>query len=190
MQVAKVNFNDCIGSDPLFGGISEAFVRYCVEGPNAFDPAIALVYPDAVELHFFNCPGGEVYEGYAIYSYLRSLSAAGVKVSAYVHGLCASIASLVVLAADERYTGPLGSLMIHKPLVDAGPWANADDHRKAAVQLDQIEAQISGIYASRTGIAPALLPELMRAETTFTAAEALANGFATALLSDVPAPVV
>ena len=190
MKVAKVNFNDCIGADSHGGGISEQFVRYSIEGPNCLDPALAPTYPEAVELHFFNCPGGEVHEGYAIYAYLRTLTAQGVKVSAYVHGLCASIASVIVLAADERYTGPLGSLMIHKPLVDAGPWANADDHRRAAADLDRIEAQISAIYASRTHIAPALLPELMRAETTFGAAEAMANGFATALLSDVPAPVV
>lgn len=180
MKTAKVNFNDCIGNDFFFGGISEGFVRYCVEGPNSFDPAITPAYPEAVELHFFNCPGGEVYEGYAIYAYLRYVAEQGVQVSAYIHGLCASIASIVVLAADVRYVGPLGSTMIHKPLVDAGPWANADDHRQAATQLDQIEGQIAAIYASRTGIDPATLLDLMRAETTFTAAEALANGFATA----------
>jgi ATP-dependent protease ClpP protease subunit len=189
MTTAKVNFNEQIGSDFWCGGITLDFVRYCVEGPTSFDPAAAPNYPQAVELHFFNCPGGEVFEGYGIYAYLRTVAQAGVAVSAHIHGLCASIASLVVLAADTRLIGPLGTVMIHKPLLDAGAWANADDHRRAADELDTLEAQISAIYLTRTAVVAAELPALMRAETLFGAADATANGFATGLLADAtPAP--
>lgn len=183
MKVAKVNFNDCIGNDFFFGGITEQFVRYCVEGPSSFDPGMEPTYPEAVELHFFNCPGGEVYEGYAIYSYLRQVAQAGVKVSAFVHGLCASIASVVVLAADERLIGPLGTVMTHKPMVDIGPWANADDHTKAAAELNRVQAQIAAVYTERTGQPLEALHGLMNAETYMSAAEAIANGFATGPLS-------
>jgi ATP-dependent protease ClpP protease subunit len=184
MLVAKVNFNDCIGAELFGGGITEQFVRYCVEGPGSFDPAATPAYPEAVELHFFNCPGGEVYEGYAIYSYLRTLVAQGIKVSAYVHGLCASIASVVVLAADERLIGPLGQIMTHKPMCDVGPMANADAHAKAVLELNKLQDQIVGVYALRTGQAAPALHAMMNAETFLYPADALATGFATGLLTE------
>ena len=186
MKVAKVNFNDCIGAELFGGGITEQFVRYAVEGPNCFDPALLPVYPEAVELHFFNCPGGEVYEGYGIYAYLRTLSSQGVKVTANIHGLCASIASVIVLAADERLVGPLGQIMVHKPMCDAGPWANADDHAKAALELNKLQTQIAAVYALRTGQPLDVLHSLMNAETFLYPAEALALGFATGLLTEAP----
>lgn len=186
MHVAKVNFNDCIGAELFGGGITEQFVRYAVEGPNCFDPALTPVYPEAVELHFFNCPGGEVYEGYGIYAYLRTLASQGVKVTANIHGLCASIASVIVLAADERLIGPLGQIMTHKPMCDAGPWANADDHAKAALELNKLQTQIAAVYALRTGQPLDVLHGLMNAETFLYPAEALALGFATGLLTEAP----
>ena len=184
MKVAKVNFNDCIGAELFGGGITEQFVRYSIEGPNSFDAALPPVYPEAVELHFFNCPGGEVYEGYGIYAYLRTLSGQGVKVTAHVHGLCASIASVIVLAADERLIGPLGQIMTHKPMCDVGPWANADDHAKAALELNKLQSQIATVYALRTGQPLDVLHGLMNAETFLYPAEALALGFATGLLTE------
>ena len=186
MHLAKVNFNDCIGAELFGGGITEQFVRYAIEGPNTFDPGITPVYPEAVELHFFNCPGGEVYEGYGIYTYLRTLATQGVKITAHVHGLCASIASVIVLAADERLIGPLGQIMTHKPMCDVGPWGNADDHAKAALELNQLQGQIAAVYALRTGQPLDVLHGLMNAETFLYPAEALALGFATGLLSEAP----
>lgn len=193
MQVAKVNFNDCIGAELFGGGITEQFVRYCVEGPNSSDPAIEPAYPQAVELHFFNCPGGEVYEGYGIYSYLRTLAQQGIKVTAYVHGLCASIASVIVLAADERLIGPLGQIMTHKPMCEVGPWGNADDHAKAVLELNKLQDQIAGIYALRTGQPVEALHAMMNVETFLYPAEALATGFATGTIPEAavePAPQV
>ncbi|NVO33276.1 Clp protease ClpP [Hymenobacter lapidiphilus] len=193
MRVAKVNFLDSIGCADFFYGTTLQDVRYAVEGYSAFEGGEAAKYPESVELYFWKCYGGDVYEGYAIYNYLRELSKQGVTVKCYIHGLCASIAVLVALAADEIYMADAALLMTHAPMVDTGVFANAADHREAAAFLDKITAQITSRYLARTGgkLTPEMAAELLTRETYLSADEALALGFVTAKLTDdlLPAPV-
>ncbi|QIX61859.1 Clp protease ClpP [Hymenobacter sp. BT18] len=158
-------------------------VRYLCEGYSAFDSSLEQQLPEVVELHFWKCYGGEVYEGYSIYNYLRGLAKQGVVVKSYSHGLCASIAVLVYLAGDERYTDEASQFFTHKPMCDLGAYANADDMRTAANSLDKIQDQIAGVYASRGGMSAEQAQAFMNSDAWITADEAVAAGFATAKTS-------
>ncbi len=67
-----------------------------------------------------NSPGGDFFEGVAIYNLLREHQA---KVTVNVMGLAASAASVIAMAGDEVLMGDGSFLMIHTP----GPSRSATD---------------------------------------------------------------
>lgn len=130
---------------------------------------------------FVNSPGGNVWEGLAI---ANILAAHAAQVHAHVEGLAASAASIVTSACDLVTMGKGSMIMIHSP------WAlmagNAEELRKHADLLDQIESGMLDIYEARTGKPRAELTELLKAETWFTAAEAVEAGLADDVLESKP----
>lgn len=123
-----------------------------------------------------NSGGGVASDGTAIYSLL--LAHHGT-VTAVVEGVAASAASLILMAGDERRMRPGSLLMIHD--TSRITWGNADEHRKSADFLDKLSGQYAGIYASASGLDATEVRDMMKAETWFSAEEARAKGFITAL---------
>lgn len=129
-----------------------------------------------------NCPGGEVWEGMAIYNSLRSHKARVVTV---VEGLAASAASFIAMAGDEVVMRPASELMIHDAwIVGIG---NADGLREIADRVDAETMLIAEIYAEKAGTPVDMWREAMRAETWFTPTEAVDAGLADRVESGVPA---
>jgi ATP-dependent protease ClpP protease subunit len=130
--------------------------------------------PGDVELRI-NSPGGDLHDGIAVYSALRQRRRG--QVSVYVDGLAASIASVVAMGASPgQLVAAEGSLcMVH----DA--WAvctgAAADMRETASVLNKASDNIASIYARRTGLPAAFWRAAMKAETWYTADEAVAAGF-------------
>lgn len=95
---------------------------------------------------YVNCPGGEVFDGLAIYEALRRHPA---NVTAMIDGIAASAASFIVQAADRIVMAPHSKMMIH----DAHGIAigNAGDMRSMADLLDTLSNTIADIYAERSG---------------------------------------
>jgi ATP-dependent Clp endopeptidase proteolytic subunit ClpP len=136
------------------------------------DDLKALGKLDTINL-FVNSPGGSVFDGVAIYQQLKRNPA---RVVAHVDGLAASIASLIVMAADEIKMASNGLMMIHNAwTVTAG---NAVDLREQADVLDKVDRELTATYANRTGVAVETVSEMMAAETWMTADEAVEHGFA------------
>lgn len=129
-----------------------------------------------VELHL-NSPGGDVFDGIAIYNRLRQMQAKGT-VRVIIDGLAASAASFVAMAASPGCLeiAPHAQVMIHEGF--ALGIGNAADLRDLARQLDKASDNIAGIYADRTGKPAAYWREKMLAETWYTDAEAVADGLA------------
>lgn len=125
-----------------------------------------------IDLHV-SSPGGEVFDGVAIYECLRAHPA---NVTVYVDALAASIASVISMAGDEIVMGRAAQMMIH----DASGmcWGNSQDMRDTATLLDRLSDTIAGIYAERTGTPVAQWREAMQAETWFFAQEAVDAGLA------------
>jgi len=127
---------------------------------------------DEIDLHL-NSPGGEVWDGIAIYNGLVSHRA---RVTAMCEGIAASAASVVYMAGDERVMCQGAQLMIH----DA--WGvcvgNATDMAAMAERLNAESDNIAGFYAARSGGSVASWRKAMLAETWYSAEEAVAAGLA------------
>lgn len=120
-----------------------------------------------------NSPGGDVYDGVAIMNALRRHKA---NIIATVDGIAASAASFIIQAADEVIMGRGTELMIHE--ASAICWGNAEDMVDMATHLDRISGTIAGLYAERAGGTADEWRESMRAETWYTADEAVTAGLA------------
>jgi hypothetical protein len=98
-----------------------------------------------IELHI-NSPGGDVYEGIAIYNALRDHPS---NIVAVVDGIAASAASFIAVAADKVVMNRNAEVMIHDPWGFA--IGNAEDMRSMAESLDKVGRNIANIYATRCG---------------------------------------
>ena len=102
----------------------------------------------ALDIHIHSA-GGSVYDGLAIYNYLKTLDQEVNTISA---GLVASIASVIFLAGNKetRKMNETDSFLIHLP-TNMG-WGDAEELEKTAEELRDIEDKISNIYANETDI--------------------------------------
>lgn len=121
-----------------------------------------------------NSPGGDVFDGFAIYNLLREHPA---RVTVKVDGWAASAASVVAMAGDEIEVAANALMMIHNPWTFA--MGDANDMRKQADLLDQIKVSIITTYKTRLGMDEAEIAQLMDEETWFDAQGALEAGLAT-----------
>lgn len=123
-----------------------------------------------------NSPGGDMFEGIAIYNLLRAHRA---KVTVEVLGWAASAASIIAMAGDVIRMGLGSFMMVHNA------WGlvigNRHDLREAASLFDEFDAAIADIYHARTGMDRVSIERLMDAETFMTAAQAVEYGFADAV---------
>ncbi len=124
-----------------------------------------------------NSPGGHVFDGLAIYNALRD-HAARVEVS--VDGVAASAASFIAMAGDQVVMNRGSQMMIHDAwLVTAGDEA---EHLTSAELLGRTSNMIAALYAGRAGGPVAEWRERMRAETWYSAEEAVDVGLADELV--------
>lgn len=127
-----------------------------------------------------NSPGGNVWDGLAIYNLLKERKA---MVECDVDGIAASIASIIALAAGKVRIPKNGLFMIHKPLaVCAG---NAEDMEKTIKVLDKHEDSLVSIYKEETDQPEESIRQKMSDETWFTGEEAVAFGLADELTEEV-----
>lgn len=120
-----------------------------------------------------NSPGGDAFDGVAIMNALKRHPA---RVTAYVDGLAASAASVIVMGADDVVMCEGSQIMIHDAMVWAG--GNAGELEKAATMVDKLSDDMAGIYSRKAGTPKDEWRESMRAETWFSAAEAVSVGLA------------
>ena len=127
-----------------------------------------------------NSPGGDVFDGLAMVNVLRAHPA---RTRAVVQGMAASAASFIACAADECVMAPNSTMMIH----DA--WGvcvgNAEDMLALGAVLDQASGNLAEIYAAKSGKSVDEMRAAMKAESWYTADEAVAAG-----LADAVAPTV
>lgn len=139
----------------------------------AADFAKSLAEVDAEELTVrVNSPGGDVYEGLAIMNALRGHPAT---VTTIVEGLAASAASVIAIGGGDRVIcRPNGELMIHEAWTMSQ--GNAGELEKTVADLNRVSANLAEIYASKAGTDADMWRSAMKAETWFSANEALEAG--------------
>jgi ATP-dependent Clp endopeptidase proteolytic subunit ClpP len=130
-----------------------------------------------------NSPGGDVFDGLAIYNLLRNHPAS---ISVDVDGLAASIASIIAMAADDGQLRMASNamMMIHDPHgVAVG---SSKEMQRTAALLDQVKGNLVATYKQRTGRNEGDIAAWMEDETWFTANDALENGFADSMTAEQP----
>lgn len=123
-----------------------------------------------------NSPGGDVFDGIAIYN---DLIAYDGKVKVEVVGLAASIASIIAMAGDEITIADNAMFMIHNAwTIGVG---NRHDMADVATVLGKIDDALARTYAARTTTGIRSIKQMMDDETWLTAKEAKEAGFATSV---------
>jgi ATP-dependent protease ClpP protease subunit len=138
--------------------------------------SIAAATPITLSIH---SPGGEVFDGLAIY---HALKARG-NVTVRIEGLAASMASVIAMAGTRIMMPRNAFMMIHNPSGFAV--GDSADMRQLADLLDKIKGSLLAAYRERTKKSDEDLTAMMDAETWLTGEEAVEHGFADATSDEV-----
>lgn len=120
-----------------------------------------------------NSPGGDVFEARAM---MTAIGDHPANVVARIDGLAASAATALTLACDSVEMADGAFYMIHQAWTFA--MGNADDMTATAALLSKIDDVLVAGYAKKSGKKSDEVLALMKAETWFTAQEAVDAGFA------------
>jgi ATP-dependent Clp protease, protease subunit len=164
----EISVYEPIGDDGWGGGFSARKMAAILRSLGTKPVTVAI-----------NSPGGDMFEGLAIYNMLREHPEA---VTVKVRGIAASAASIIAMAGDEIIMGQGAFLMIHNA------WGlvigNRNDFSTAAAQFAEFDDAMAGIYEKRTGMKREDVAAMMDAETFLSAETALAKGFADSIFDD------
>ena len=117
-----------------------------------------------------NSGGGDVFAGCEIYNELKNYSG---EVTIEIHGLCASIASVIAMAGKCKMS-PLAEIMIHN--VSTSTNGDYRDMEHTAEVLKKANKTIANAYILKTGMPEDEAYNLMDKETWLTSDEALEMG--------------
>lgn len=126
-----------------------------------------------------NSPGGDVFEGFAIYNQLAQHPAT---INVYVDGVAASIASVIAMSGDQIHMAKNSMMMIHNPQGVAIGDEREMDRVKAL--LKQVKSNLTSTYTARTGNKASAVEAWMDDETWFTSDAAVENGFADKVIAE------
>jgi ATP-dependent Clp protease, protease subunit len=129
-----------------------------------------------VEVHI-NSPGGDMFEGIAIYNVLMQHPQ---DVTIKVMGMAASAASVIAMAGNRLEIGAASFLMIHNCWVIAA--GNRHEFAEVAAYLQPFDTAMAGLYAARSGQSVEAMADYMDGETFFSGQQAIDLGLADALL--------
>lgn len=164
---ASISIYDVIGEDLWSGeGITAKRIAGALRSVGSKDVTVNI-----------NSPGGDFFEGIAIYSLLKEHPH---KVTVRVMGLAASAASVIAMAGDEIQISEIGFVMLHNAWAVA--LGNRHDMRGAADTLEPFDDAMAGLYASRAGVEKAEAAGWMDAETWFNGQQAVEAGIADGFL--------
>ncbi|EOE3282474.1 head maturation protease, ClpP-related [Klebsiella pneumoniae] len=158
---------DVIGQDYWGEGITAKRIAGALRAMNGADITVNI-----------NSPGGDMFEGLAIYNLLREYEG---HVTVKVLGIAASAASIIAMAGDDIQIGRGAFLMIHNCWLYA--MGNRHDFAELAQSLEPFDTAMADIYAARSGLDIAAVQKLMDAESYIGGSDAVAKGLADSLLS-------
>jgi ATP-dependent Clp protease protease subunit len=166
-DAATVGIYEVIGEDPWTGGGMTV---------KRIDGILRAIGNRDVTVNI-NSPGGDVFEGIAIYNRLREHQG---KITVQVLGVAASAASIIAMAGDEIKIGASSFLMIHNAWVLA--IGNRHDMREVADFLEPFDKAMADVYVAKSGQDLADVQAAMDAETWFNGTQAVELGYANDVL--------
>lgn len=171
------NIMRLMGSDGVCFSDVDTFVNSIPEDDGKID----------IRLH---CRGGLVSEGWAIYDRLR---ATDKEITATVEGECASMATVILLAApkERRFAMQNATLLVHNPyILPIGEPMTADALKNESERMRGEQERILNLYVERCGCDREEMQELMNANRPINAEKAKELGLISSIIAPVSARVV
>ena len=135
---------------------------------------------------YLHCPGGNCIEGWAMYDALRT---SGKQITTVVDGLCASMGTVIMMAApkERRLAQKNATILIHNPYCadyfQYEEYAHADELdamankvRIQAEEMREMQNKILNLYVERTGTNKDELQSLMNEDRCIGTDKALELG--------------
>ncbi|MEG1113161.1 MAG: Clp protease ClpP, partial [Hafnia sp.] len=145
----SISIFDVVGRDYWDEGVTAKRISGALRSMNGADVTVNI-----------NSPGGDMFEGLAIYNLLREYHG---KVTVKVLGIAASAASIIAMAGDDIQIGRGAFLMIHNCWVAA--MGNRHDFAELSTYLEPFDTAMADIYAARSGLDMTAVQKLMDAES-------------------------
>lgn len=145
------------------------YVGWPYNDPRDFIHALADMGDVTVRI---NSPGGDVFDGAAIYNALTSHKGT---VTTRIEGMAASMASVIAMAGKKVQAYDNTLLMIHNSLTVA--IGNQYELRDVADLLEKVDTTITDAYQKKTKMSKRDIADMMKATTWMTAKEAKDKGF-------------
>ena len=118
--------------------------------------------------------GGDVFAANAIYTALVTNKA---RITGTVIGICASAATIILMACDDRTIAENAILMVHNPSVSLFGSYQTEDLMKMVEVTEQVKKSIMTAYMSRLDKTEDEISQLMDEETWYVGQEAVDAGF-------------
>jgi len=128
-----------------------------------------------------NSPGGNVWDGLAIFN---ALSNSKKTIKTYNDGICYSMGALLLLAGDSSYGNDNSLFMVHN--VISAVWGNAQEMRDEAEVLDKYDVALGTAIENKLGIKASEVQSkfLNYKDNYYTSKEALDLGFYNEILKN------
>lgn len=126
-----------------------------------------------------NSPGGDVFDGLAIYNLLKNHAA---EVVVHVLGMAASAASFIVCAGDRVLMPANAYLMTHD--VRGGCYGTSEELKVMGGLIEKVTDSIASIYVAKSGKDKKECLKMMMGNHWMSAAEALEFGFCDEVLDE------
>lgn len=124
----------------------------------------------------FNSPGGGVFEGLALYDFIKDIRARGHKVTTKSVGMAASMGGILLQAGEERVMGPNAYMLIHE--VSAGTMGKVSEMEDALEFSNRLQEKLLSILAERSSMTAAQIKRKWKKKDWWLdAQEALELGF-------------
>lgn len=119
-------------------------------------------------------PGGDVFAANAIYNALILNKAT---ITGTIIGICASAATIILMACDKRIIAKNAILMAHNPSITLWGSYTSEDLLKLADVTDQVKKSIVTAYMERLDKTEEEINQLMDVESWYVGQEAVDAGF-------------
>lgn len=124
-----------------------------------------------------NSPGGAVMHGLALVDFIHELRDNGAEINVCVLGMAASMAAVILQAADNRIMGKHAYLMIHE--VSSAAIGSMSEIKDTAAFTERLQDRILDLFASRANLnRDEIKQKWERKDWWMDATEAVEAGFA------------
>lgn len=140
--------------------------------------------PKSAITMIINCPGGDVFSGFAIFDIMRAIRA---PVITLVTGFAASMGSIIMLGGQKgkRFATKNSKVLIHQPLIAGVFEGRATDIEIHAKEIQETKDRIINLYVEETGQPRNKIAKDIEADFWMTAESAVEYGLINKIINSL-----